>query len=592
MGFLLGLAVAVAPLLAQQVCQPTPAYAPCDIVFELNDQEAAAHPNPYLTVDVRAELRSPRARTILMRGFYDGGRRLIIRFAGIDPGTWDFRITSNLERFNGKLGQVSITESSDPGFLLPANVHHWMYGETRKAHLWVGDTFLDFASAPAAAFTAYSESRGKQKMNHVRGLLLGRPGQEKNVFNGPEKPNAAFFQQLDQRILALNKSGIFADLILAHDGKQLTDLFPNWQQRDHFIRYIVSRYAAMHVTWNMFHEFESYADSRPLMKDLGQLILKYDPYKHPRSTGTVASSGPLTGDGWMNFITHHSPDDAIGAIEHHVFPAAFVNTGFAEEKATDPDSFRKRLWNAAMNGQYVTATLNAEMPDSPSAKAMTAFYDFFARTRYWELEPYYDVDNARSLALPGTEYVLYIEKPDQVEILVEKHGYDVFWFNPITGELTKEKKEFKGEKFVGEPPSKNQDWVLHLSREGRKEGMLRSYKFESRPIEMQEIEQNPTKMPFDLIEPVIDPLSVSKPPKHSVKLKRETRGTRQMRYLWTGEVPTEGRGYRVLGTGAQGTLTIPLNIATVFPAVFNMRIYAINAVGKVYSLDKVFRLTK
>ena len=65
-----------------------------------------------------------------------------------------------------------------------------------------------------------------------------------------------------------------------------------------------------------------------------------------------------------------------------------------------------------------------------------------------------------------------------------------------------------------------------------------------------------------------------------------------MRYLWTGEVPTEERGYRVIGTGADGTLNIPSNLAKIFPAVFNIRIYAINAVGKVYSVDKVFRLVE
>src|SRR5262249_22664898 len=160
--------------------------------------------------------------------------------------------------------------------------------------------------------------------------------------------------------------------------------------------------------------------------------------------------------------------------------------------------FRKRLWNATMNGQYPTAMLNPASTDSASSKVMAGWYDFFARTRYWELEPYYDIDGARCIALPGVEYIVYLEKPNYVEMLIEKHGYDVFWFNPITGELTKEKKEFKGEKYFGEPPNKNQDWVLHLSREGHKEGM-KSYKFESRPNLMQEIEQSPQRMPFDIV---------------------------------------------------------------------------------------------
>jgi hypothetical protein len=134
--------------------------------------------------------------------------------------------------------------------------------------------------------------------------------------------------------------------------------------------------------------------------------------------------------------------------------------------------------------------------------------------------------------------------------------------------------------------------VLHLSRDGRKEGMLRSYKFESRPNLMQEIEQNPQKMPFDILAPSVDQLSISKPAQYNAKIKRETRGTRAMMYLWTGEVPTEGAGYRIIGTGATGTFQIPSNLAKLYPAVFNMRIYALNAVGKVYAVDKVFRLTE
>src|SRR5262245_29116455 len=117
---------------AQQTCPPTPTYSPCDIVFEMNDQEAAAHSNPYLTVEIRAEFRSPKARTLMMPGFWDGGRRLVIRFSAIDPGTWDFRVTSNLERFNGKIGQVQATESQDAGFLVPANVHAWRATESMK----------------------------------------------------------------------------------------------------------------------------------------------------------------------------------------------------------------------------------------------------------------------------------------------------------------------------------------------------------------------------------------------------------------------------------------------------------------------------
>ena len=112
----------------------------------------------------------------------------------------------------------------------------------------------------------------------------------------------------------------------------------------------------------------------------------------------------------------------------------------------DAATLRKRLWNATMNGQsptYANTGTGAQYADSPGAKQMTVWYDFFFNdTRYWELEPYFDVDGGRALALEDIEYVVYVEKPGPLELVVEKHGYDLYWINPIDGQFTKGK--FKG----------------------------------------------------------------------------------------------------------------------------------------------------
>jgi hypothetical protein len=222
---------------------------------------------------------------------------------------------------------------------------------------------------------------------------------------------------------------------------------------------------------------------------------------------------------------------------------------------------------------------------------MTAWYDLFSDTRHWELEPYFDVDGGRGLALEGVEYIIYVEKPGPVEVQVEKHGYDVAWINPITGERLPEKKGYKGEHFTGDPPDRNHDWVLHISREGHKEGMLRSYKFESQRVEMQVIEQSPAKVPFQIVEPPQD-FSLTRPPAHyALKLTRETHATRSMMYLWTAEIAADGKGYRVAGTGPRGTLEIPPSLADKFPAVLNLRLYGMNAVGKVYAIDRAYQVT-
>ena len=221
---------------------------------------------------------------------------------------------------------------------------------------------------------------------------------------------------------------------------------------------------------------------------------------------------------------------------------------------------------------------------------MTAWFDFFSRTRYWELEPFFEVDGGRALALGGVEYIVYLDKAGPVELVTEKQKYDVYWFRPATGELIKEKKDWKGERFSGQPPSPEGDWVLHLSRDGRKEGMARSYKFESRPVFLQEIERNAQRVPFTIEKPVEDVLPIGKPLPFEAKLTKETRASRAMLFLWTAEATADSQGYRVIGTGASGNFTIPKSIARTLPTVVNLRLYGMNANGKVYAIDRVVRV--
>jgi hypothetical protein len=580
---------ATACLRAQTACPPTPLYSPCDIVFELNDGEATAHPNPYVTVDLRAEFRSPRHRTYLLPAFWDGGRRLVIRFSPTEVGDWDYRVSGNLQRFDNAAGKISATAVENPalGFIRTANVHHFAHTDDNKnvPHLWTGDTSYRFGFEDPAAFQQLLDALSKPKFNHLRGAALGGPQDAEKIFPKPDRIDPALLRQVDERILALNRKGIVADLILAWGPGELTKLFPTWQDRERYVRYMVARYAPMNITWQGVDAFEEYENGRELLKEIGGLLKKLDPYQHPRSSGALVTSAPLLDDGWMNYITYHSTDDQIGAIEHQTYAAPAVNVGI--EGPVDADTFRRRLWNATMNGQYPSFVNSGN-----NGGAITAWNDFFADTRHWDLEPYFDVDGGRALALEEIEYIVYVEKAGQVEVAVEKHGYDVAWFNPITGEYVKQKKSFKGEKFLGEPPDRTHDWVLRLSREGKKESMLKSFRFEARTAVLQEVEQNSAKVPFELVEPATDTLSLSKPAPYAAKLKRETRATRSVMWLWTGEVATDGQGYRVMGTGSKGALKIPPEIAKRFPAVLQLRLVGMNANGKVYSIDKIMQLTK
>jgi len=599
-------------LFAQDNCNNTPAYSTCEFVFELNPQEAAAHPNPYADVDLHAEFRSPRFHTFKMPAFWAGGQKLVIRFAPTEAGEWLWRLTSNIPRWEGQTGSFNAASSDAPGFVHTANVHHWAWTEGNQPHLWMGDTLYPLASLDPALFQRIVDTRAGQKFNHIRGLLLGTDEQAALAFPSPGRPNLEHFQRLDQSIRYMNQKGIVADLILAGPRNQLTRLFPNWQYRLRYVSYIVARYAAFNVTWQGVESFETYDNGRELMKEIGGLLKQLDPYQHPRTSANLATSGSLMDDGWMDFVAHHTGDNNVCAIEHQLFTTPFVNLKFAGEDSgagksqpddVDSDAFRHRLWNAAMDGDYLTyfnsgtagagnIPVDAKYLDSPGAKAMTVWYNFFAGDRHWELEPYFDVDGGRALALEEAEYIVYVENPGPVELRVESHGYDVSWINPINGEEIKEKKGYHGEHFTGEPPDKSHDWVLHVSREGHKAGMLKSYKFESRRIAMQVVEQDIQKVPFEIAQPAETVISQAKPPAFAAKFKKETRATRTMMWLWTGEATVDGEGYRVIGTGQKGTLSFPPHVAVNYPAVMDLRLYGMNANGKVYSVDRTYQLEK
>ncbi|MBI3693856.1 MAG: DUF4038 domain-containing protein, partial [Acidobacteria bacterium] len=565
----------------------TPVYQPCDIEFELTEQEAARHPNPHLSVELRAEFRAPKGNTYRLPAFWDGGRKFKIRFSPLAEGNWDFRVSSNIDRFSGKMASFTATAPTTPGYVSPFNVHHFRYSQENTPHLWMGDTRHDFAVMPMEEFRRLADLRAAQKFNHLRGLVLGDEATAKRVFADPERIPPEHFQNLDERIRYLNQKGIAADLVLGAGQGQLEKLLPNWKQRERYLRYLVARYAAMNVTWQGVEAYEEYENGPALLKEIADLLKQVDPYRHPRATHSTSTSAPLASAGWLDYATCQSTETNLFAVEHQFYPLPFVNLG---SPGADPDTARKRLWNAAINGQYVTL---GEAPlDSAAAQQATHLYTFFAQTRYWDLEPYFRIEGARALALEEVEYIVYLEKPGPVELMVHKAGYEVSWFNPITGAWVDD-ANFKGERYtVGNPPDASHDWVLYVRREGKKQGMNRSYKFESRTPVMQPLEVSKKEVPFSIQLPEESELKVDQKYEFNATLLKPSRATRNMIWLWTGEVPSSFLGYKVLGTTQFGTFLIPPGLTRDYPTTLQVRLYGLDGNGKLFASDKVYTLKK
>jgi hypothetical protein len=562
-------------------CSSTPAWSPCEIVFELSPQAAAAHADAYASVELRADVRSPAFHTIPVPAFWDGGRRMVLRLAPTMAGAWEYQLTSNIAEWDGKTGSFTAVDSESPGFVQTANMHHWATSARTQPHLWMAATAPGMAVLDDAAFQALADARAAEKFNHLRGLVLedGPNG----AFTFPGHPNLAFFQRLDDRIRYLNQKGITADLTIAADPAVLLKVAPNPASRRRLVSFLVGRYAAFNVTWQVLGTFEDYPDARALSREMGGYLKEMDGYNHPRNSGAKVTSAPLLDDKWMDFIGYGTPDIAVGAIEHQLYQVPAVN----RIQAADAAALRSRLWNATINGQYPEFD-GGGVDAAAAAKTMTVWYDFMSGTRHWDLEPYFDVDGGRALALPGVEYIVYVEKAAPVELTVEHHGYDVFWVDPADG-TSSTRARYSGEHFTGEPPDRFHDWVLHVVRESTLESMNKSYKFESWPVPVQEIVINPQKIPFDISKPTGD-LAVGQPTTCTATMKRVTRATRNMLWMWTAEITSAGQGYRVLGTSQQGSIAVPPGLTQNLPADVLIKLYGINGYGTVYMAAKGYTL--
>ncbi len=540
---------------------------PCELEFRLQESEGSGEPT------MRAEFRSPHRDTRTFRAFRDGST-FVIRFTPDEAGEWDYRITSSVKRYDGQTGKVTGTApSAGPlaaprGFVRPATtiyfqtttaIHHFQTTGVQP-HLWMGTEVPDFLRLSREDFEALIGNRAAEKFNHIRVVI----------------PTGADLKAVTERVRIVHDHGLTTDIVLQ-------EIPAGRREREKYITEMVARLAPFNITWMGVPAYERVPNAAAVLRDAGELLRDLDPYKHPRTMLAEFSSMSLSGDrngGWMDMLAYGTADPNVGAVEHQLARIPAINTDVKS---------RADLWNLTMNGQY---------PASGGGSDFTAWYDIMSRMRYWEMEPYFDVTGGRAIAvrdfelraedvIDAAEYLVYVEKPGPVTINVQQQKYDVEWINPATGERVKG-KDFKGKSYAGEPPDKSHDWLLHVFREGYLESLLKSYKFDSRPTRLQTPET--AMVPFEIDAPAVADIPFHVPGFYGVKVTRATRATQNLLVVWTAELTTGNQAGIVVGTGMQGPLKLPEAFGQKLPAVVTLRASILNANGKVYVIDRAFRL--
>ena len=175
-----------------------------------------------------------------MPAFWDGSRnKMIVRFTPTEAGQWIYRVTSNLPAFDGKEGMFNAAASDSPGFVNVANVHHWAT-DNKQPHLWMGYIADRFAFDSAAEFEQQLNEAAQNKFNHFRGSILGNAKDRARVYLGPGSAQSGVFR----RTRPPRRGNSQARNHHRPDARRpipttITALFPDWQARERFVRYVV-----------------------------------------------------------------------------------------------------------------------------------------------------------------------------------------------------------------------------------------------------------------------------------------------------------------------------------------------------------------
>ena len=506
--------------------RPAKVNTPLDLVFHGARRSRAAgggraEPNPYVSVDMHADFRSPAGRALRLSGFWDGGDVWKVRFTPPEPGLWSYETgAEGDESLDGLRGSVSVRQSGRPGFITRDPEYPFAFRRDGAGRVFLmGDTLWNGMSDCGGRldFPTYARLlriRARQRFNFIRSYVCSfypEPDTAEHSNRGgpafepwhPDRLNPAYFREADRRIALANSLGLAVHLVFGSDMDNLTAFF-GWGsgKLERYIRYCCARFGGFGVCWEGRAEYEEQKDTPPgavpLANAIGRWVESCDPYDHVRSMHTVRSNNALGGERWLDWIMHQAQEwDLI--VRDRRFGKPVMNEEFYYENSgagathrhhADADTVRRGAWKVMTAGASGlaygnTGTLAAQsMPfgglkhaRSPGARAMSRLHRFWSRLRFWELAP--PGGNGRpaersqdmvctpspgsggAAASGGRQYVAYLEHGGTRSIALPAGRYRRRFYNPRTRSWRIGWKSFatSGEERSFRAPD-SKDWVL------------------------------------------------------------------------------------------------------------------------------------
>jgi hypothetical protein len=291
-------------------------------------ESASDYDNPVQDVDLRATLTSPSGTEHQVRGFWDGGQVWRVRFSPDEVGEWRYQLASSGPAdagLDGKFGSFSVTEfdGENPlyrhGQIQVAPSGRYLAHADGTPFFFMADTCWNgpHLSEPGE-WDTYLTDRAAKRFSaviftgpHFRGLAANADG--RTAFTGRERIaiDPLYFQRLDQAVDAMNDRGLLAVPLLLHAGKDTdrnSGYFLPEDQAVVLARYIIARYDAHHVLWDLIAEAEFHGGGARYWKGVACKIFE-DGRRHPVTLHPYGMDWALydfVDEPWMDVVGYQS----------------------------------------------------------------------------------------------------------------------------------------------------------------------------------------------------------------------------------------------------------------------------------------------
>jgi Domain of unknown function (DUF5060)/Protein of unknown function (DUF4038)/Domain of unknown function (DUF5605) len=255
--------------------------------------------NPYKDITLNARFTLDH-RTIQVTGFYDGDGTYRIRFMPDAPGRWTYATQSSAHELTGHTGEFVCTPPTTLGNHGPVGTAHqfhfqyadgtpyFPFGTTTYAYLFTteGNAKASLAGMQTAHFNKARVCVPPKPLGTDTQILpfqstAGATGKGDDL----TRFNPAYFHQLEQRLVDLQKANIEADLILFHPYDAWGYKAMGAEADDFYLRYVIARLSAYrNVWWSIANEFDLVKSKTMADWDrFFRITQAEDPYSHLRS---------------------------------------------------------------------------------------------------------------------------------------------------------------------------------------------------------------------------------------------------------------------------------------------------------------------